>query len=143
MNIIGFVILIVIGIPVLWVAWALFDGFVIGALKKRYSYLVDRTGPIERGGGFYFSYYEKGKELKFFGDDPDETFYLPNEELWRSTMPEFFRDRYTIIMERLRRKMSRRMPLKFVADYTEDCSILYVDYSKTGSERVIKFGGRE
>ena len=141
MNIIVLVILIVIGIPVLWVAWAIFYVTVIVPYKKRTSYFVDRTGPRERGGGFHFSYYEKGKELMFFGDDPDETFYLPNEELWRSTMPDFFGDRYDVIMERLKRKMGRRISVKFVADYSEDCSILYVDYSKTGSERTIKFGG--
>ena len=143
MNIILLVIVLLIVIPVLWVAWAIFYVLVIVPYKKRSSYLVDRTGPRERGDGFYFNYYEKGKELLFFGEDPENTIYVPNEELWKNTMPGFFKDRYNVIIERLKRKMGRRFSLKVVGDYSEGCSILYVDHFKAGSERTIKFGGRE
>jgi hypothetical protein len=139
-NIIILVILFVIAIPVLWVGWAIFYVLVIAPYKKRTSYLVSRAGPREPGDGFWFTYYEKGKELNFFGEDPENTIYVPNEELWKNTMPDFFRDRYNVIIDRLKRKMGRRMSLKIVDDYNQGGSILYVDYSKTGSERTIKFG---
>lgn len=141
MNIITLVILLVILIPALWVGWAIFYVSVIELYRKRTSYLVSFHGPRERGDGFCFTYYEKGKELNFFGEDPENTIYLPDEELWRNTMPDFFKDRYNVIVERLKRTMGRRISLKIVDDYNEGCSILYVDYSKAGSERTINFGG--
>jgi len=140
MNIIVLVILIVIAIPVLWVAWAIFYVAVIQPYKKKHSYLVDRAGPRERGDGFCFTYYEKGKQLKFFGEDPENTIYVPNEELWKNTMPEFFRNRYSVVVDRLKRKKGRRFSLKIVDDYNDGATILYVDESKTGNERTIQFG---
>jgi hypothetical protein len=142
-NIVLLIILLLIAIPVLWVAWAIFYVSVIEPYKKRTSYLVSRVGPRERGDGFSFTYYEKGKELYFFGENPENTICLPNEELWKNTMPDFFRDRYNVVVPRLKRKMGRRFSLKIVDDYKEGCSILYVDESKTGDERTIKFGGVE
>jgi hypothetical protein len=118
--------------PVLWIGWAIFRVLVIEPYKKRTSYLVTRVGPREPGDGFCFTYYEKGKELSFFGQDPENTIYLPDEELWRNSMPDFFRDRYNVVVERLKRKLGRRSSLKIVDDYDKGCSILYVDYSKTG-----------
>jgi hypothetical protein len=141
MNIVVLVILLLIGIPVLWVAWAILYVLVIEPYKKKTSYLVSRQGQPREG--FCFSYYEKGRELYFFGEHPENTIYMPNEELWKKTMPDFFRERYNVVIERLKRKMGRRVSLKVVSEYNEDCSILYVDHSKTGSERTIKFGGRK
>lgn len=142
MNIVILVILLVVLIPLSWVGWAVFYVLLLEPYRKRYSYLVSRVGPREPGDGFKFTYYEKGQELNFFGEDPANTIYLPNEKLWKSTMPDFFRDRYDVIMERLKRKMGRGVSVRIVDDFNEDCSILYVDYSKTGSDRTIKFGGK-
>jgi len=140
-NIILLVVLLIILIPVLWVVWAIFYVAAIEPFRKRYSYLVSCINPREPGDGFTFSYYEKDEELMFFGDDIENTIFMPDEELWKSTMPEFFRDRYHVIMERLRRKMGRRISVKIVDDYSKGCTILYCDHSKPfGGDRTIQFG---
>jgi hypothetical protein len=139
-SIVVIVILLIVLIPVLWVGWAIFYVLVIQPYRKRTSYLVDYFGGREPGDGISVEYYEKGKELHFFSDRDEMTFYLPDEELWDRTMPDFFKGKRQIIQERLRREVPRKVAIKASSEYSGDRSILYVDNSKVGQEKVLKIG---
>ena len=122
----------------LWIARLYFD--VIEPYRKRTSHLVRYFGGREPGDGMTVAYYERDKELHFFGDDEERIFYIPDEGLWNQTMPEFFKGRQALVVQRIRRRIPRRVALKFVDTYAAAGFILYVDQSKTGPEKAVHVG---
>ena len=113
---------------------------VIESYKKRTRYLVRYFGGREAGDGISVIYYERDKELHFFSDRDENMFYVPDERLWDQTMPDIFRGRQPLIARRIMRQIPKRVSVNFVATYPSDRSILYVDQSKTGSEKVLNIG---
>ena len=113
---------------------------VIEPYRKRTGYLIRYFGGREPSDGMSLTYYERDKELHFFGDDDEKVFYVPNEELWDQTMPDFFKGKQASIVQRLKRHIPKRVSLRIVDTYSGDRSILYVDQSKTGSEKVRNIG---
>jgi hypothetical protein len=137
--ILGIALLAAAPFLLLWLVRFYFE--VIEPYRKRTGHLVNYFGGREPGDGISVTYYEGDKELHFFADDEEKTFYLPNEELWNRTMPDFFKGRQAIIRERLRKRIPRRVRIALVEQYREDHLTLCVDNSKSGPERVLTFGG--
>lgn len=113
---------------------------VIEPYRKRRGYLVQYFGGREPGDGISVTYYEGDKELHFFSDRDERTFYLPNEDLWNRSMPDFFKGKQASISARLRRRIPKRIDLTIINEYQGDRSILYVDQSKTTPDKVIEIG---
>jgi hypothetical protein len=113
---------------------------VIVPYRKRTGYLIRYFGGREPGDGISVAYYERDKELHFFSDRDERVFYVPDEELWDRTMPDFFKGKQASIVQRLKRRIPRHVSLQFFDNYPADRSILYVDQSQTGSEKVRNIG---
>jgi hypothetical protein len=113
---------------------------VVEPYRKRKGHVVSYFGGREPGDGISVTYYEGDKELHFFSDRDERIFYIPDEDLWDRTMPDFFRSRQSLIVQRLMPRIPKRVSVKFVNTYPADRSILYVDQSKTGPERVLNIG---
>jgi hypothetical protein len=124
---------------VLWRA-ARFYFEVIEPYRKRTGYLVHYFGGREPGDGISVSYYEGDKELHFFSDRDERIFYLPDEDLWNRSMPDFFKGKQALIRQRVERRIPRRVTVRFMNQYPGDRAILYVDNSKTGPEKVLTIG---
>ena len=133
-------IALLVGVPfaLLWIARFYFN--VVEPYRKQRGYIVTYFGGREPGDGISVTYYEGDKELHFFSDRDERTFYIPNEDLWDRTMPDFFKGRRDLIVQRLTRRIPKRVAVKVVNIYAGDRSILYIDQSKTGSEKVLNIG---
>ena len=135
-----FTIVIIAAAPFVLLRVVRFYFYVIEPYRKRTGYLVTYFGGREPGDGMSVTYYELDKELHFFGDDEERVFCVPNEDLWDRTMPDFFKGKQASILQRLQRRLPRRVSLRLVDVYSGDRSILYVDQSKSGWEKVQHIG---
>lgn len=113
---------------------------VIEPYRKRTGYLVSYFGGREPGDGISVTYYEGDKELEFSSDRDERIFYVPDEQLWDQIMPDFFKGKQATIVQRLKRRIPKRVSLRIVDTYPGDRSILYVDESKTGPEKARRIG---
>jgi hypothetical protein len=136
--VIGYAILAAL-LFILWRA-ARFYVEVIEPYRKRTGYLVRYFGGREPGDGISVSYYERDKELHFFSDRDERIFYVPDEKLWDQTMPDFFKGKQPSIVQRLKRRIPKRVSLRLVDTYPADRSIHYVDQSKPRLEKVRRIG---
>jgi len=133
-------IALIVAVPfvLLWLVRFYFN--VVEPYRKQRGYVVTYFGGREPGDGISVTYYERDKELHFFSDRDEKTFYIPSEDLWDRTMPEFFKGRRELIVQRLTRRIPKRVAVKAIDIYDGDRSILYVDQSKTGSAKVLNIG---
>jgi hypothetical protein len=126
---------------VLWRA-ARFYVEVIEPYRKRTGYLTSYFGGREPRDGISVSYYERDKELHFFSDRDERIFYVPNERLWDQTMPDFFKGKQPLVVQRLKHRIPKRVSLRLVDTYPDDRSIHYVDQSKPRLEKVRRIGNQ-